>query len=75
MDSYWLTDARVTWHLTNGQTSVSLWSSNLTDEDYVTNMINQSGDTEIGGIDGSLGMTADYWGDPRRVGLELRHSF
>jgi iron complex outermembrane receptor protein len=75
VDSYWLTDARVTWHLTNGQTSVSLWSTNLTDEDFVTNMLNQSGDTEIGGIDGSLGMTADYWGDPRRVGLEVRHSF
>ncbi len=75
VDSYWLTDARVTWHLTNGQTSVSLWGTNLADEDYVTNMINQSGDIEIGGIDGSLGMTADYWGDPRRVGLEVRHSF
>ncbi|MEK9824122.1 MAG: TonB-dependent receptor, partial [Gammaproteobacteria bacterium] len=74
-DSYWLTDARITWHLTNGQTSISLWGTNLTDEVYVAGMLNQSGDTEIGGTDPSLGMTAVYWGDPRRYGLELRHSF
>lgn len=74
-DSYWLTDARITWHLTNGQTSISLWGTNLTDEEYVAGMLNQSGDTEIGGTNPSLGMTADYWGDPRRYGLELRHSF
>ena len=74
-DSYWLTDARITWHLTNGKTSISLWGTNLTDEEYVAGMLNQSGDTEIGGTDPSLGMTAVYWGDPRRYGLELRHSF
>ena len=75
VDSYWLTDVRITWRLTNDKTSLSLWGTNLTDEEYVTNMLNQSGDTEIGGTDPSLGMTADYWGDPRRYGLELRHSF
>ena len=74
-DSYWLLDARVTWTLPNGQTTVSLWGTNLTDKEYVTNMINQSGDVEIGGVDPSLSMTADYWGDPRRFGLEVRHSF
>ena len=73
--SYWIADARITWHLENGQTSISLWGTNLTDEDYVTSMLNQSGDKEIGGSDPSLGMSADYWGDPRRYGLEVRHSF
>ena len=74
-DSYWLLDARITLSLPNDKTTISLWGSNLTDEDYVTNMLNQSGDTEIGGMDPSLGMTADYWGDPRRFGLEVRHRF
>lgn len=74
-DSYWLTDARITWHLDNGNTSLSLWGTNLADEEYVGNMINQAGDVEIGGSDPSLGMVADYWGDPRRWGLEVRHSF
>jgi iron complex outermembrane receptor protein len=74
-DSYWLLDARFTWHLENDKTSISLWGTNLTDKDFVDNMLNQSGDVEIGGIDPSLGMTADYWGDPRRYGLEVRHSF
>ncbi|MEM7079112.1 MAG: TonB-dependent receptor [Pseudomonadota bacterium] len=75
VDSYWLIDARITWSLPNDQTTVSVWGSNLTDEDFVTNMLNQSGDTEIGGMDPSLGFSADYWGDPRRVGLEIRHAF
>lgn len=74
-DSYWVLDARITLSLPNDQTTISLWGTNLTDEDYVTNMLNQSGDTEIGGTDPSLGMTADYWGDPRRYGLEVRHRF
>lgn len=73
--SYWLLDGRVTWFMPNEKTSVSLWGSNLTDEEYVTTMLNQSGDREIGGIDASLGMTADYWGEPRRFGLELKHQF
>ena len=74
-DSYWIMDGRITWYLSNGNTSVSLWGTNLTDEDYIDNMVNQSGDTEIGGIDPSLGMTADYWGQSRRIGLEVKHSF
>ncbi|MGI9322835.1 MAG: hypothetical protein ACR2PJ_04545, partial [Pseudomonadales bacterium] len=74
-DSYWLIDARITWHLANDKTSISLWSTNLADEGYVANMINQSGTTEIGGTDPSLGMSADYWGDPRRVGFEVRQVF
>ena len=73
--SYWLLDGRVTWFMPNEKTSVSLWGSNLTDEEYVTTMLSQSGDREIGGIDASLGMTADYWGEPRRFGLELKHQF
>lgn len=74
-DSYWLIDARVTWFLSDEQTSIALWSANLANKSYVTTMLNQSGNVEIGGTDASLGMTADYWGAPRRFGLEVRHSF
>lgn len=75
MDSYWLLDARFTWNLANDQTQISLWGSNLLDEVYVDTMLSQSGDTEIGGTDPSLGMTADYWGTPRSIGLETIHNF
>ncbi len=73
--SYWLLDGRVTWNLGNGGTRVSLWGTNLTDKQYVDAMINQSGDTAIGGVDPSLGMTAVYWGNPRRIGLDITHAF
>ncbi len=73
--SYWLVDGRITWFLSNGQSSLSLWGNNLTDEDYVTTMIDQAGTIQIGGADPSLGMAASYWGEPRRFGLEFKHSF
>jgi iron complex outermembrane receptor protein len=73
--SYWLLDARVTWNLSNDQTRLVFWGSNLLDEEYVNTMIDQSGDTQIGGSDPSLGMTAVYWGAPRAIGLEISHSF
>ena len=74
-DDYELVDARITWNLADGQTSISLWGTNLTDEDYVNTMLSQSGDIEIGGTNFSLGMTTDYWGQPRRYGLEFRRNF
>ena len=74
-DDYELVDARITWNLADGQTSISLWGTNLTDEDYVNTMLSQSGDIEIGGTNFSLGMTTDYWGEPRRYGVEFRRNF
>ena len=74
-DDYELVDARITWNLADGQTSISLWGTNLTDEEYVNNMLSQSGDIEIGGTNFSLGMTTDYWGEPRRYGIEFRRNF
>ena len=74
-DDYELVDARITWNLADGQTSISLWGTNLTDEEYVNNMLSQSGDIEIGGTNYSLGMTTDYWGEPRRYGVEFRRNF
>ena len=74
-DDYELVDARISWNLADGQSSISLWGTNLTDEDYVNTMLSQSGDIEIGGTNFSLGMTADYWGQPRRYGIEYRRKF
>ena len=74
-EDYELVDARITWNLADGQTSISLWGTNLTDEEYVNNMLSQSGDIEIGGTNFSLGMTTDYWGEPRRYGVEFRRNF
>ena len=74
-DDYELVDARITWNLADGQSSIALWGTNLTDEDYVNTMLSQSGDIEIGGTNFSLGMTTDYWGQPRRYGIEYRRNF
>ena len=71
--SYWVVDGRMTWFMANDKTSVSLWVNNLFDKDYVTTMLDQAGDIQIGGIDQGLGMAASYWGEPRRYGLELKH--
>ena len=38
-------------------------------------MLHQVGDLEAGGVDFSLGMIADYWGQPRRLGLDWRKNF
>ena len=73
--SYWLVDGRMTWFMANDKTSLSLWVNNLFDKDYVTTMLDQAGDIQIGGADQGLGMAASYWGEPRRYGLELRHRF
>lgn len=72
---YWVSDVRITWRLANDRTSISLWGTNIFDEEYVDTMLSQSGDVEIGGTNPSLGMTADYWGEPRRWGMEIRHAF
>lgn len=74
-NAYWLVDGRMTWFMANDKTSVSLWVNNLFDKDYVTTMLDQAGDIQIGGIDQGLGMAASYWGEPRRYGLELKHRF
>jgi iron complex outermembrane receptor protein len=75
MKGYWLLDGRMTWNLSNGRTRVSLWGTNLLDRDYVDTMLYQGGDIETGGTNGSLGMLAKYWGNPRRMGLEVTHDF
>jgi len=68
-------DGRVSWNLADGRTTLTLWGTNLTDKDYIYNMLDLAGDEQVGGIDPGLGYVADYWGQPRHLGIEWRKSF
>ena len=72
---YTLVDGRINWNLSDGVTTISFWGKNLTDKEYIYNMLDQAGTIQIGGTDPGLGMVADYWGAPRRVGIEFRRDF
>ena len=72
---YTLVDGRINWNLSDGVTTISFWGKNLTDKQYIYNMLDQAGDVSIGGTDPGLGMVADYWGAPRRLGVEFRRDF
>lgn len=65
---YGLMDGRVVWNLPNGQTSIALWGSNLLDRVYYGAAI----DLTTGSS--PLGTNTKYWGEPRRFGIEFRHS-
>ena len=73
LPGYSLIDGRITYALPDGVTTITLWGTNLTDKEYRSGMLWQGGDPEIG--DPSLGMAADYWGQPRRFGIEWRRDF
>ena len=73
MPGYNLVDGRITYSLPDGVTTITFWGTNLTDKEYRSGMLWQGGDPEIG--DPSLGMVADYWGQPRRFGIEWRRDF
>jgi len=73
LPGYNLVDGRIAISLPDGVTTITLWGTNLTDKEYISSMLWQGGDPEIG--DPSLGMAADYWGQPRRFGIEWRRDF
>lgn len=64
-DAHGLLDARVTWMLPNGRTSISLVGNNLADEEY---FLSGTGDAD----DARNGF---FWAPPRRVRAEMRHFF
>ena len=64
---YGLLDARLAWTLPNGQTSISLWGTNLLDRRYFFGAIDLTG-----GVNPAFTNTK-YWGEPRRFGLEVSH--
>ena len=73
--SHTLFDGRLTLYMSDGKTSLSAWVKNLTDKEYVTTVLDQAGDVQIGGTDPSLGMTAYFMGQPRTAGLEIKRDF
>ena len=72
---YNLVDGRISMRLPDGVTTLTLWGTNLTDKRYIASMLWQGGDIPAGGVDPSLGLAADYWGQPRRFGIEWRRDF
>ena len=64
-DPLGLVDARLRWDMANGRTSVSLWGTNMTDEEYYR------GAQDL--VD--LGILLYYWAQPRRFGLTVEHRF
>ena len=67
-EPYALVDGRVTWTLSNQNTSMAFYGRNLTDEMY------------FGALDLSGGLSpthtvTKYWGAPQRFGLEVTHNF
>ena len=64
-DPLGLVDARLRWDMANGRTSVSLWGTNMTDEEYYR------GAQDL--VD--LGILLYYWAQPRRFGLTVEHTF
>lgn len=80
-EAYGLLDGRVNWVLPNGNTSISLWGRNLLDKEYFSSAIDLSGGLSpsdrqfVAGVGQPTGTNTKYWGEPRRFGVELRHSF
>ncbi len=68
-DAYGLVDARLTWSLPNGATSISLWGTNLTDEEYFPTAI------DLSAPPAPSDTVTKYWAEPRRFGLEIRYAF
>ena len=64
-DPLGLVDARLRWDMANGRTSVSLWGTNMSDEEYYR------GAQDL--VD--LGILLYYWAQPRRFGLTVEHRF
>ncbi len=66
---YGLLDGRLQLTLPNGQTSISLWGTNLLDRTYFSSAIDLTG-----GVNPTFTNTK-YWGEPRRFGIEFSHRF
>jgi iron complex outermembrane receptor protein len=64
-EKYGLLDARLTWRLRNGTTSLSLWGTNLLDKKYTLSR----------GAAPEDNILRKYWGPPSMVGVELNQTF
>lgn len=65
-DGYGLLNGRLNWRLANGKTSISLWGTNLLDEEYFTHAADFSS---------LIGIINKGYGPTRRYGIEISHRF
>jgi iron complex outermembrane receptor protein len=81
---YGILDARIRWDLPNGNTSVSIWGTNLGGREYyraaldLPNGLDGDGNaTDPRGkpVGANLGTTTIFPAEPRRYGITLTHSF
>lgn len=64
---YGLLDTRIVYGFANGQTSVSVWGTNLLDRTYFPYAV------DLSAGDSRSGFVTKYWAEPRRFGIELTH--
>ena len=64
--AYTLFDARLSWLSDNGDLSISLWAKNLADERYRIGVV---------AVADSSGTFNESWGEPRMLGVDIRHQF
>ena len=82
-DAYGLLDARFTWDLANGATSITIWGTNLNGKEYFRGALDLPSEALIDGsttdrygdpILPDLGTSTIYPAEPRRFGLTLTHN-
>ncbi len=65
---YGTLDARLSYTLENGRTTIALWGTNLTDREYFNAAIDLSNGASRSGT------ITKYWSEPMRFGIEFTHS-
>jgi iron complex outermembrane receptor protein len=71
-DGYTVTDASITWFPEAGNWSVRFFADNVTDEEYLVQTFDLSGNVDNGGL---FGLIERYYGRPRTFGMNVSYSF
>lgn len=71
-DGYFIANASITWFPENDQWSVRAFIQNLTDEEYLVQTFDLSGNITNGGL---FGLIEQYYGRPLFWGFEVGYSF
>ena len=82
-EAYGLLDARIVWDLSNNNTSIAIWGTNLNGKKYFTGALDLASGNLANGdttdkygrpIPADLGVTIFYPGEPRRFWITLTHN-
>jgi iron complex outermembrane receptor protein len=71
-DGYFIGNAAVTWTAPNDKLSLRAFVQNLTDEEYLVQTFDLSGNLTNGGL---FGLAEQYYGRPRMWGVSANYSF